>query len=181
MLLPLFTFPRGPVVSILLLPMIRSLQYRTLLMAVILLLAGCRDFGVDPDGNETAGIQGDVVASLDVPFELSFGQRASIDDTPFSVEFTMVIEDNRCLQNVDCIQAGRAGVLLTVTDAQHTRYQLAAFIPGLVATPYTFNDIIQFQGYRFRLLRVNPYPQEGQQRDVAEYAVLLEVEPVNAP
>ena len=144
----------------------------------LLLLAGCRDFGVDTNGTGESGIEGDLLASLAIPFELKFGQRAIIDGTDFTVEFSLVTEDNRCLFSVQCVQAGRAGVLLTVTDAQFVRYQLVAYIPGLVATPYTVNDIIQFQGYRFRLLRVDPYPEEGQQRDVSDYSILLDVEPV---
>jgi len=146
---------------------------------VLLLLAGCRDFSVDPDGTGNASLEGDMVALLGVPFELSFGQRVILDGTDFTVEFTLVTEDSRCLRTVQCIQAGRAGVLLTVTDAQFVRYQLVAYIPGLVATPYTTNDIIQFQGYRFRLLDVAPYPVEGQDRDMSSYAVTLDVEPVD--
>lgn len=157
----------------------RIRSYMALPIFAFLLLAGCRDFGVTPDENESAGIQGDLVASLDVPFELAFGQRVIIDETQYIVEFTMVTEDNRCLRNVDCVQAGRAGVLLTVTDSQNMRYQLVAYIPGLVATPYIFNDIIQFQGYRFRLMQVSPYPEEGQERDVAQYSIILEVETVS--
>lgn len=150
------------------------------MLTASLLLAGCRDFSLDADGGGASHFEGDGIASLQVPFELDFGQRVVLDDTDFTVEFSMVTEDSRCASNVECIQAGRAGVLLTVTDAQFVRYQLVAYIPGLVATPYEVNDIIQFQGYRFRLLRVNPYPVEGADRDMAAYKVLLVVEPVNA-
>jgi hypothetical protein len=144
-----------------------------------LLLVGCRDFAVDSDGEDSAQFEGHLVASLEVPFEMQFGQRVILDETPLSVEFSLVSEDNRCGLNVQCVQAGRATVLLTVTDEQSVNYQLVAHIPGLVPTPYDFNDIIQFQGYRFRLLRVSPYPAEGEQPDMTEYSILLEVEPIN--
>lgn len=145
----------------------------------LLLLTGCRDFGVESDRDGASSFEGDGIATLNVPFELQFGQRVFLEDTDLTVEFSLVSEDNRCTDSVECIQAGRAGVLLTVTDAQFVRYQLVAYIPGLVATPYENNDIIQFQGYRFRLLQVDPYPVEGADRDVSEYTVLLVVEPVN--
>ena len=145
-----------------------------------LLFVGCRDFSIDANDSNVPGVEGDDVATLTVPFELDFGQRAVLNDTHLTVEFTMVTEDNRCVNSVECIQAGRAGVLLTVTDNQFVRYQLVAYIPGLVATPYERNDIIQFQGFRFRLLQVDPYPVEGTSRDMAAYKVLLVVEPVNA-
>lgn len=145
----------------------------------LLLVTGCRDFGVDSDGDEASNMAGDGVATLNEPFELQFGQRVILNDTDLTVEFSLVTEDNRCTDSVECIQAGRAGVLLTVTDSQFVRYQLVAYMPGLVATPYQNNDIIQFQGFRFRLLQVDPYPVEGADRDVSEYSVLLVIEPVN--
>lgn len=164
-------------------PVSRSLQVTRLqnhilaLLLAPLLLVGCRDFALDADGDQASNPEGDGIASLEVPFQLVYGQRVFLDDTEFTIEFSMVTEDNRCSDEVECVRAGRAGVLLTVTDAQFVRYQLVAHIPGLVATPYVNNDIIQFQGYRFRLLEVNPYPQDGVSRDVADYSVWVVVEP----
>jgi hypothetical protein len=148
------------------------------LLVIALLLAGCRDFSLDADGDpRTPHGSETLVASLNVPFEIGFGQEVILDDTGLRVEFSLLTEDSRCTLQVQCVQAGRAGVILTVHDQQEVRYQLVAFIPGLVATPYRVNDIIQFHDLRFRLLRVNPYPEEGRPVRESEYSVLLEVEP----
>lgn len=153
-----------------------SLRHSILIIA--LLLAGCRDFSLDADGNpNTPNGSETLVAALNVPFELDFGQQVILDDTGLQLEFSLLAEESRCAAQVQCVQAGRAVVVLTVEDEQHVRNQLVAFIPGLVATPYRFNDIIQFEDLRFRLLRVNPYPREGQPIRESEYSILMEVEP----
>ena len=168
-------------------PNIRSRLLSTLMNRLIfftvclVLLSGCRrDFSVNADENDPSpGGSGPLVASLNVPFELDYGQEAVLDETNLRIEFSMLAEDSRCAVNVDCIHAGRAGVILTVLDGQSVRNQLVAFIPGLVATPYQFNDIIQFQDLRFRLLRVDPYPREGITPTPADYSILLQVEPTD--
>lgn len=151
---------------------------RLSILLCALLMTGCRDFSLDADGNpNTPNGSETQVASLNVPFELEFGQQVILDDTGLQLEFSLLAEESRCAAEVQCVQAGRAVVVLTVQDEQNVRNQLVAFIPGLVATPYRFNDIIQFQDLRFRLLRVNPYPQEGQPVRESEYSILMEVEP----
>lgn len=143
-----------------------------------LLFSGCRDYAFDPDGSESGMQNGLPVAFSGVPFELTFGQRVALDGTGLDVEFSNVSEDSRCASDVDCEQAGRAGIVLTVTDSQNVRYQVIAHIPGLVATPYTVNDLIQFYDFRFQLLQVNPYPLDGVSRDVSDYSVLLLFDPL---
>ena len=155
---------------------VMALRLSILLFA--LLLAGCRDFSLDADGNPRSPDGSEsYVASLNVPFEIEFGQQVVLDETGLTVEFSLLAEESRCANRTECIQAGRAVVVLTVHDQQDVRYQLVAYIPGLVATPYRLNDIIQFQDLRFRLLRVNPYPENGQPIRETDYSVLLEVEP----
>ena len=141
-----------------------------------LLVSGCRDYAFDPDGSASPTRNGLVIAPVGIPFEVAYGQSVALEGTELAIEFSYVAEDNRCASNVDCVQAGRAGVVLTLTDSQNVRYQLVAHIPGLVATPYQVNDLIQFDGLRFQLLEVSPYPLNGVEREVKDYAVLLLVD-----
>jgi len=145
----------------------------------MLAAAGCRDFSVDhgPPGGTSA----DRVVAAGTPFELGYGQRVIVDGADLAIEFTTVMEDDRCLRTVQCVQAGRAGILLTIIDNQSERSQIVVQIPGLVATPYVVNDIIQFNGYRYQLLQVDPYPEENTERRASAYSILLAVEPVVAP
>jgi len=142
-----------------------------------LLLTGCRDFSVDDGGSENGIEDGTKFAQVGVPFELALGQEARLGETGLRMEFSMVTEETRCAINVQCISPGRAGILLTVLDEQFVRYQLVAFIPGLVATPYVNNDVIQFNDLRFRLLDVSPYPEDGVPRNASIYRIQMQVDP----
>ncbi len=148
-----------------------------LIPTLICLLAGCRDYGVDSNSGpgQTPG-QKDIEVQPDVPFELPLGGTARLQGTDLQIEFTFVNEDSRCASNVTCIHAGRAIILLTITDGQFARHQLVAHIPGLVATPYRLNDIIQFDNHRYRLLRLNPYPVDGVSVDDSDYRALIDIE-----
>ena len=71
-----------------------------------------------------------VNASLNVPFELTVGQRATVEpEEPWLsflpwVEFVSVQEDSRCPLDVVCIQAGRAKVNIEARfDAQDASIQ----------------------------------------------------------
>lgn len=58
---------------------------------------------------------------LGKPFELKFGQKASIDSEKIGITFANVTEDSRCPSDVVCIQAGQATIMVSVevngTDA----------------------------------------------------------------
>ena len=148
-----------------------------LLPMLICLLAGCRDYGVDsnPDGSQATG-KNEIEVQPNVPFELALGGKALLEGTDLRIEFSFVNEDSRCASNVTCTHAGRAIILLTIADGQFDPHQLVAHIPGLVATPYRLNDIIQFENYRYRLLRLNPYPIDGVTVRDSDYRALIDVE-----
>ncbi len=120
------------------------------------------------------------MVSMDTPFEISYGQRVILEDSGHTITFSGLTEDNRCLWTAQCVQAGRAGIILTVTDGQSGSSQLVVYIPGLVITPYTVNDIIQFGAYRFQLLQVNPYPEENRDHTLSDYVIMLQVEPLGS-
>jgi len=150
-----------------------------ILPMLICLLAGCRDYGVEsnPDGSQTTG-KNEIEVQLNVPFELALGAKALLEGTDLQIEFSFVNEDSRCASNVTCIHAGRAIILLTIENGQFERRQLVAHIPGLVATPYRLNDIIQFEDHRYRLLRLNPYPEDGVTVRDSDYRALIDVEEI---
>jgi len=153
-------------------------QLSYLILITGLVFTGCqRDFSVNSDGDSGPGRDGSVgIVQQGVPFEIGVGRAVFLDNAELTIEFSLVTEDSRCASNVDCVHPGRAGVLLTLTDHQNVKHQIITHIPGLVSTPYRFNDIIQFQNQRFRLLRLNPYPKAGSATDFEDYLALIEVE-----
>ncbi len=152
---------------------------RVLTPALILFLlaaSGCRDFGVnDPTAEEEPGSK-QFEIGFDTEFEMAVGDIVSLAGTGLDIEFTLITEDSRCPANVQCIQPGKAGILLTVTDEHQQRTQLILLIPGLVATPYRLNSIIQHKGQRFKLLQLNPYPVDGVQSQEKDFRALIIVE-----
>ena len=48
--------------------------------------------------------------------ELELGQSTYIDDADFVLEFTKVLEDSRCPINVQCVWAGNARIVVTISD-----------------------------------------------------------------
>jgi hypothetical protein len=48
--------------------------------------------------------------------ELEAGDATYVDDADFVVEFTKVLEDNRCPINVQCVWAGNARILVTISE-----------------------------------------------------------------
>ena len=147
-------------------------------MAFLMGSAGCRDLSLDQEEDDPAFSMDVQVVSMDTPFEIGYGQRVILEDSGYTITFSGLTEDNRCLWTAQCIQAGRAGIVLTVADGQSGSSQLVAYIPGLVITPYTVNDIIQFGTYRFQLLQVNPYPEENREHSLSDYVIMLQVEPL---
>ena len=148
-------------------------------MAFLLGTAGCRDLSLNQEGDDPAISEDVKVVSISSPFEIGYGQRVILEDSGYTLTFSGLTEDNRCLWTAQCVQAGRAGIVLTITDDRSGPSQLVVYIPGLVITPYTVNDIVQYGAYRFQLLQVNPYPEENRDHTLSDYSIMLHVEPLD--
>lgn len=140
-------------------------------------LVGCRDFSVDEvdeNTNEQGGREYDV--KVNVPFEMKKGDLVHVEGTDLAVEFQFVLSDSRCPSNVVCIHPGDAEILLEVSHSDDVALQIQAHIPGLVPTPYVTNNIIQFEDYRFQLLRLSPYPVNGtEDYKESDYVALISI------
>lgn len=145
-----------------------------------LMISACRDFSVDSEGMSSARSldQQNIITPGD-PFEIRQGDTIPIEGTNLSLEFSLVTEESRCPSNVTCIHAGSARILLTVHDGANEQFQMVASIPGLVMTPYRINNNVQFNGLRFQLLRLSPYPVNPDERTPeSEYIALMDVSSV---
>ena len=142
--------------------------------------AGCRDFSVNQDGeNSNERSHRKFTVSGDGPFEMSQGDVIHVEGTNLTMEFRFVLSDSRCPTNVLCIHPGDAEILLDISSSDNRLLQIQAHIPGLVPTPYETNNIIQFEGYRFQLLRLSPYPVDGtEQPKESDYVALINISSV---
>jgi len=109
--------------------------------------------------------------TLDQIFQLKISETAVIADHDISVEAERVVEDNRCPANADCIVAGWVTVLFNVTvDATEHTFQVTL-------DPSKPQDAeAEAGGYIFRLVTVNPYPQNGNGIDQEDYSFSIVVE-----
>jgi hypothetical protein len=150
--------------------------FLTFLILIVVGTAGCRDFSLNDSGENASPGNKQLEIGFDQQVEMAIGDVVSLAGTGLDITFSLVTEDSRCPLDVQCIQPGKAGILLTVVDANLQRTQLIMLIPGLVATPYRLNSIIQHKGQRFKLLRLDPYPVEGSGTRAQDYRALIVVE-----
>ncbi|PIQ62374.1 MAG: hypothetical protein COV99_06320 [Bacteroidetes bacterium CG12_big_fil_rev_8_21_14_0_65_60_17] len=154
------------------------------LLSGILLLAGCREFTVEPDPSQIdeGGRTFDV--PLDEFFEIRPGDVVGLDSTLRSLEFRGLIEESRCPTGATCETPGRASILLILSSQQDdAEYQLLASVQGnLDGTRDSDDDnvnrsgSIRFDGLVFTLLTLEPYPELGVPIRAERYVATMRVE-----
>ena len=91
-------------------------------------------------------------AELGKPFELKFGQKASIDSEKIDITFANVTEDSRCPSDVVCIQAGQATIAVSVQVNGTDVGQL------MMTVGPKGKDSATFGQYLAKLVKLDPYP-----------------------
>lgn len=113
----------------------------------------------------------ETMPTLDQIFQLKISETAVFNDHDISVQAERVVEDNRCPVNATCITAGWVTVLFNVT-IDGTEHVLQVTLD-----PNKPQDAeVEAGGYIFRLVTVNPYPQDSNEIDQEDYSFSLVVE-----
>ena len=104
-------------------------------------------------------------AQLDQPFTLFVRQKVQVGE--LQIRFISVPEDSRCPEDVECIWAGNAKIVLGVSLKESTD-----------ETTLTINSTIDprealYAGYRIRFVSLKPTPLSGRTINPAEYRVTL--------
>ena len=98
----------------------------------------------------SVSIQAQTVASL------NYGASIAIDEV--DVEFVKVLEDSRCPANVNCIQAGRAVVLVNVfANGEFLEERKLEFYPSGFSNQ-SVTTLFNADGLRITGLNLMPYP-----------------------
>ena len=114
----------------------------------------------------------DVVTQQDQPFMLAYQQTALVADDDLFVTFVAVPEDSRCPKGVDCVWSGAVTVELQM---------ILPDSPVITGTLRLVGGVQEgtgelLPGYVFTLLRVDPYPVNGQLPTPLEsYAIELQI------
>jgi len=109
--------------------------------------------------------------TLDQIFQLKISETAVFSDHDISVQAASVVEDNRCPANVTCIVDGWVTVSFNVR-VEDVEYTFQATLDS--SKPQDAE--IEVGGYIFRLVTVNPYPQDSNQIEQEDYSFSLVVE-----
>ena len=118
-----------------------------------------------------------VRAELDAPITLRIGQWANFTGRPLEVSFLRVLQDTRCPMNATCVHHGDAVIQLQGKSAEGGFDVFQARLPGDAAPTDTTIAWDVWSGYRFRLLKLEPYPQAGVSVDSSRYVATLLVRP----
>ena len=140
----------------------RALLVSTALATVI----GCATTPVTPT---VGGVNATTEASLAHDFELAPGQAASIEGTDVAILFRSVTTDSRCPVDVQCVWAGDAAVLLTVSPGSQGEEHDLTLHTGV--EPKT----AAVSGYEIRVTGVSPAPHSGTPIPASSYRVTLQV------
>ncbi len=110
------------------------------------------------------------VVRYDQPFRLAYGKTIRVEHTNTRARFAELIEDSRCPRDVQCIQAGRARVRLSVRrgNAAPVSIELSTDQDG---SPRNAG------GVTWELQAVEPYPTAGAERRPQEYSLTLVARP----
>jgi len=114
-----------------------------------------------------------VVVEPGVPFELGPGETVRLGDSNSDLTFEAIIQDGRCPLNVACVWEGVGEVQFLLASGSRSNTDFTLKIPGLVETPYTDNPFVEQADFRFKLLRLEPYPSNDDPPQPSDYRALL--------
>lgn len=131
--------------------MYHKIRFITILACLSLVLAACSSM-VQGTAEVPPGKEG--MAALDQPFQLRFDEAMLLPDQNIWVRFATVKSDNRCPKDVQCVQAGEARIILSISvnDEDATLVELSTMLDQAT---------VVFEGYRILLQAVEPYPQSS--------------------
>jgi hypothetical protein len=109
-----------------------------------------------------------IQAGLDTPFNLRFGQTASIEEEEIVIRFADVTEDSRCPVNVTCVWEGQVTTALNISIAR--KEPTVCSLTGRAGHEELASADID--GYSIKLLKVEP-PKTKDKIDLAEYIITL--------
>ncbi len=108
--------------------------------------------------------------NLDETFTLKFGEEATCSCGNLEVQFSDVIEDSRCPQNVECVWEGQVSVQISILDENNSELQtleLTKHLDDIAPATDTLGNYIYF------LKEVLPYPLEPMNIEENDYEIEL--------
>jgi hypothetical protein len=116
------------------------------ILTAITLIAACSSDGSDASPTTTPVPQQTTQAAPGETVTLAPGQSVGIDGEDIELAFYQVVDESRCPEGAQCITAGTATVLMSLTGPDFDSGQISFFVPPggsstAVAGPYDVNLI----------------------------------------
>lgn len=142
------------------------------IMAAFLTI-GCHQIATIPvfSNDNTPGNHPSV--AVDREFKLKVDEVANLPQENLAIKFLRVEQDSRCPQGVQCFWPGQVKIAVSlVQDGEDLGEFILTKRPGQPDAA-----VFNANGYEFKLLKVNPYPQKNSKPDFADYLITLTVKP----
>ena len=98
-------------------------------------------------------------------FDIELGETVLLGGTNLQLTFSVVQQDSRCPSDVVCVTEGNAVITISTDTGGILRKDYDISIPGLVFTPYEFNDVVRIGDLAIKLVELNPYPDTSRRGD----------------
>jgi hypothetical protein len=100
-------------------------------------------------------------------FKIKAGDLMKIDGEDLKIKFKNVAQDSRCPEDVNCVWAGNAEVLLELTEGKCTT--------ALTLNTQDSNALDKGKAghYRFKLVKLDPYPRSDRKIAPGDYVATL--------
>lgn len=116
----------------------------------------------------TLNAQNKKVESPKIAIKVDLGKSIVLNDV--TLKFIDVVEDSRCPKYTNCIWAGRAIVLVEVTEEGNTT-EKKIYIGETRNNEPTSKMLYLKEDYFIEVVNLNPYPEEGKEK--SPYTLLV--------
>jgi len=120
--------------------------------------------------------QNDTIETPTIAIKVAIGN--TIQFKNHSIKFVEVIEDSRCPENVNCIWAGRARILVEIKDEANKIVKKELLFGQSKPGEIIDNSLFSFEDAIVKGLTLVPYPNSEEKTDVNSYRLLIKMEKV---
>ena len=109
-----------------------------------------------------------VYAQTNQQLELKINEQKTVENTKLTIKFVSVLEDSRCPEGVNCIQAGNAKVQIIIKKSKGASKTFELNTNG------EQTDVL-FEGYKIKFVGLTPTPNANIRINCNEYTATFEI------
>ena len=118
--------------------------------------------------------QEETVESPKIAIKVPLGETITLEN--HTIKFMEVLEDSRCPENTTCVWAGRARVLVEVSEKGKEKIEKTLIFGKLNQGESDNKELFSFNDSKVIGLNLNPYPNSKEALEDARYVLLVYLE-----